>query len=365
MTTRQRIEAVLRGELPDRVPMTIYYSMLPRSQIERELRNRGLGFSWRTGVVGWEYPNCSVESHSYSNKDGSFSRTTWRTPVGEVYSISRQGGALSYGTSWTVEWPVKSRDDYRVMEFIANDAKPVPAYDGFLETQRLVGEDGYVLSHVGYSPLMEMIVGLIGFDQFSFHMADHADAFWSLYDMLSRKMRRSYPLFAKSPAHVVLYGGNVHPEVMGLERFEKYVLPRYEELAALLHEEGKLLGVHLDADNQLFKHAVAKSGIDVVEAFTPPPDCDLSVREAREVWPRKILWINFPSSLHLASPEVIRGTTEQLLLEAAPGDRFIIGVTEDIPADRWAVSLNEILEVVEQKGNTPISSSHTAGRPRT
>jgi len=354
MTPRERVEAVLRGDLPDRTPLTIYHGMVPRSQQERELRNRGLSFSWRTGVVRWEHPNCRVETHSYAENGAGLTRTTWRTPVGEVHSVSRSGGSLSYGSSWAVEWPLKARDDYRVMTFVANDAVPVPDYESFRQRRRLVGDDGYVLSHVGYSPLMQLIVGYVGFDQFAYHMADHADAFWSLYEAMCRQMRRSYPLFAHGPAHLVLYGGNLHPQVLGLARLERYVMPHYEELGALLHEEGKLLGVHLDADNQLFKHAVARSSIDVVEAFTPPPDCDLSVADARAVWPDKVLWINFPSSIHLASPEVIRATTEQLLREAAPGDRFIIGVTEDIPADRWAISLHEILGVIEQKGNTPI-----------
>jgi hypothetical protein len=91
----------------------------------------------------------------------------------------------------------------------------------------------------------------------------------------------------------------------------------------------------------------------VVEAFTPPPDCDLSVGEARAAWPGKVLWINFPSSIHLAEPAVIRSTTETLLREAAPGDRFLIGITEDIPADRWAISLSVILDVIEERGYTP------------
>lgn len=354
MTPRERIEAVLQGQMPDRIPLTIYPGMLPRGQKERELRNRGLAFAWRVGVVDWQYPNCRIETFSYSENGAHFYRTTWLTPVGEVHTVQQRGGALSYGTNWTVEWPIKTVDDYRVMEFIAKDARLVASYDAFNETRSIVGDDGYVLAHVGYSPLMEMIVGLVGFDMFPYHMVDHADAFWSLYDALCHKMWRSYPLFARSPAHVVLYGGNVHPEVLGLQRFEKYVLPRYEELGAYLHEEGKLLGVHLDADNQLFKGAVARSGIDVVEAFTPPPDCDLSVREARQVWPGKVLWTNFPSSVHLASPEVIRSTTEKLLQEAAPGDRFLIGVTEDIPSDRWETSLDVILRTIEERGHTPL-----------
>ncbi len=69
MTIKERIEAVLRGELPDQIPLTIYWLMLPRGEKERLLRNKGLGISYRADVLRWEYPNCTIETKKYL-KDG-------------------------------------------------------------------------------------------------------------------------------------------------------------------------------------------------------------------------------------------------------------------------------------------------------
>ncbi len=55
-----------------------------------------------------------------------------------------------------------------------------------------------------------------------------------------------------------------------------------------------------------------------------------------------MLWINYPSSLHLASPERIREATLRLVEEAATGTRFIVGITEDIPDPAWRTSLPAI-----------------------
>jgi len=353
MTIRERIEAALRGEMPDQVPFTIYPGMLPRGSLERRLRQLGLGFAWRAGGITWQYPNCRIETRNYIEGNASLLRTIYRTPIGELTSVRQTGSA--YGSSWTLEWPVKTQNDYRIMEFIQRDAIPVANYDAIIKAQRDVGDDGVVLAGLGYSPLMEMLVNLIGINNFGLHLADYPEEFWSLYDALTAKMRRAYPILAAAPAQAALYCGNVHPKVVGLHRFEKNILPHYEELAAYLHEKGKLLGVHLDADNQLFKAAVARSSIDFVEAFTPPPDCDLSVTEARQAWPKKVLWINFPSSIHLAPVETIRQVTRQLLAESAPGDRFIIGITEDIPEQRWTESLLAIAETIRAYGRTPIA----------
>lgn len=79
--------------------------------------------------------------------------------------------------------------------------------------------------------------------------------------------------------------------------------------------------------------AVASSELDIVEAFTPIPTGNVTVEEARQAWPDKILWMNFPSSVHTESPEVIREEAIEILREAAPGNGFIIGITEDVVED--------------------------------
>jgi hypothetical protein len=61
----------------------------------------------------------------------------------------------------------------------------------------------------------------------------------------------------------------------------------------------------------------------------------MAVAEAQALWPGEVLFINFPSAVYLAPPEEIEQTTRCLLGNAAPGDRFIIGVTENVPETRW------------------------------
>jgi hypothetical protein len=269
-----------------------------------------------------------------------------RTPVGDVTAKRTTGGG--YGSMATVEHYIKRPEDYPVIEYWIRDTVCEPAYDGFQRTVDEIGGDGYVMTAIGYSPLMEMLVSCMGLERFSIDMADRPDAFFGLYELLVEQRRRIYEIMADSPSEVVLYGGNVHPEIMGLERFAKYIVPCYNEAADVLHATGKIIGVHMDADNQLFAAAVAGSKIDLIEAFTPPPDCDMSVAQARAAWPDKTLWINFPSSVHLAAPETIRRVTTDILDQASGMNRFIIGITEDIPQDIVLQSLTIIAETICQ-----------------
>ena len=150
MNVHDRIESVLKGDMPDQVPFTIYAYMMPKGEAERRLRSKGLGFCWRADLVRWEHPNCDIKTVQYRENGVDLSRTIYRTPVGEIHEVNRVGG--EYNSSWKVEWPVKSREDYAVMAFVARDAVPVPVFDQFKKTVADVGGDGYVIGHYTYSP---------------------------------------------------------------------------------------------------------------------------------------------------------------------------------------------------------------------
>jgi uroporphyrinogen-III decarboxylase len=344
VTPRQRVEAALHGEQVDQVPFTIYHNMLPRGSQERRLREMGLGLCVRTGVYTEHAPNVQIETRTLQEEGRTVTYERVRTPVGEVSAKRIHGGG--YGTLVTVEHYIKRPEDYRVVTYWLRDTRYGPAYEDFRRITEEIGGDGYVMTHIGYSPLMQMLVHYLGLEQFSIDMAEHPDEFFGLYELLKERRRVLYEIMANSPSEIVLYCGNVHPEIMGRERFERYILPCYDEAADVLHAKGKMIGVHLDADNRVFAPAVARSKIDLVEAFTPPPDCDMSVADARRTWPDKTLWINFPSSVHLATPERIRQVTNGILDQAAGWRRFLIGVTEDIPQDVVLQSLTAIAETI-------------------
>lgn len=67
------------------------------------------------------------------------------------------------------------------------------------------------------------------------------------------------------------------------------------------------------------------------------------------------MWINFPSAIHLNEPSEIEETTRQILREAAPGDRFLIGITENVPRDKWPQSFAAISRVLKTEGQLPMT----------
>jgi hypothetical protein len=345
MTPRQRVLAVLRGEKPDKVPFTVYESMIPQCSVERRLREEGLCIvNRRHNPIAREAPNCIEESHRYTEKGRPRVRSITRTPVGEVSTLAEPADF----TTWTLEHLFKGPEDYAPLLYMIRDWQYRPAYDDYLTAERWMGEDVILRGGVGSSPLHRIMIHWMGVETFAVEWMERRDEVLKLEAAWRSAQEPAYEILANSPITHANFGGNESPEVMGPERYREFCVPLYRDCAEVFHAQGKLLGSHLDANNRAWADAVASSGLDYVEAFTPSPDTDLTLAEALDAWPDKVLWINFPSSIHLARVEEIRRVAREIVDLGMQTSRVIIGITENIPPDRWQESLLTISEVINE-----------------
>jgi hypothetical protein len=343
LTNRESVEAILNGQIADRVPFTIYENMLPQCAAERRLRNSGLCIVNRNIPVYKVFtPNVDITISTYNENGKQLHRTQYDTPVGQLYTISESAGF----TSWTHKYLFSTPADYKPLLFLINDTQFEPNYEQFELAQKADGGDSFFLGGLGLEPMQALISQYMSSETFCMEWFDSQDEIMTLYNALVNKRRQVYDICAKSPCMAFNYGGNVTPEILGLERFERFYVPHYNEAADVLHARGKFIGVHFDANCKLIADAIAETRLDYIEAFTPTPDTDMSLADARKVWPDKTLWINFPSSIHLETIEVIRNTTQNLLTEMQHSSKFIMGITEDIPEARWRENLLAISDVL-------------------
>ena len=361
MTARQRVETALLGQWADKVPFTAYCNKFFPSQVERELRNDGFCIvEHRVPAFTVHTPDVTWEAIHYRDDDGTLCiRNAYRLPQGTLTEMSKQlpehpriPGEL---LPWHKEYLFKGPDDYALLEFMIRNRRYEPTYEALRKAQEQAGDDAIFILPLGYSPLQVIINDLMGLERFAVEWHYRREEVLELYQALVEDHRKFYPLAAESPALAVDYCGNVASEIIGLDRFRKYLLPCYNELADLLHERGKLLGVHLDANNRGIASAIAESHIDYVEAFSPYPSTDMSVADARVAWPDKVLWINFPPTAFLEPPERVEAITRQILREAKPGNRFLIGITEAVPRDRWQATYAAIMRVLDTEGRLPLA----------
>jgi hypothetical protein len=337
---REEIELALAGGAPEFVPFTSYQGHVPAGCGEA-LAARGMSISASAPVWKETTPNVNLK---IINEPGNVMRVIHQTPVGEVWKLQKQTDGGSWGI---LEFYVKKPEDYKVVEFIFKDRRIEPCYDEFLTAQAQMGERGVVRSGGGSSPLLELQLVWLGQELFCYDLADRPDDLMHLHDLLWKNQQQSMKIVADSPARYINYCGNVVPEMLGLDNVRRYVEPCWEAWAKCLHAAGKKIGSHLDGKNRLLLEFIRQAKLDYVEAFTPPPDCDVSVAQAREALPGTAIWTNFPSSVHLADADNIRRTTLDLLHQAGDRKGFLLGVTEDVPPDRAKESFNAILDGIQ------------------
>ena len=359
MNCAEKIEAVFRGEMVDRVPFALKGWRIPPCRAERELRNDGLGVVDQAPVYRTHSPNTTSETRRYTENGVSFERTEMKTSRGVLSSVSRHVVAnKTETTTWRIEPMFKGPDDYARLEALVEDQQYTPCYESFLAAQARMDGEAFFKTGAPGVPLHTILYDYMGVERFATEWSERRDRVIRLHELMTAKQRQAYEIVAASPALAVQSGGNYAPEMMGLDRFREFVMPHWDEVGSILHEEGKLLGCHLDANNRLWAREVGASPLDWIEAFTPVPDTDMTLAEARSAWPGKTMFINFPSSVHLDEPPRIRQATLGLLRQAAPGDHFIVGITENVPETRWRESFRTILDTLNEHGALPIDTAN-------
>jgi hypothetical protein len=330
MGSRELVLRVLAGEKPDRVPFIIWDNKIPSPEIAQRLLALGACIIVKSTVWHAQLDGVAVRHEELpSTQEGHRRvRTVYRTPAGEVSEIH----ISMPGTSWVEKHLFESPADYDALEALMRARRYTPAFDDFRAADTRYPGACLARPATVHSPLHEVIYELLGIEQFCFEWADHRERVLRLVALMTADVDRRVQLMADSPAQLCVIDGNTEISIVGLELYRQFYLPHIERACKTLHDGGKYAGAHLDGNNRLIAAEVAGTELDFIESFTPPPDCDLPLADARRAWPAKTIMANLPSALHHEGAQAVRGHARALLQEGiGDGRRLIVSVSEDLP----------------------------------
>ena len=361
-----RINAVLHHEKPDQVPFAPYDILIPQGSFERQLKNRGMGLVARCPAFWKEQPNVRVETVM----KGDVEATTYHTPEGSVstrrrmYQSRQHGG----GRSVQLEGLIKRVADFDPVLFMIGDTVYHADEAPYEYKKRDLGRDGIVRVSGGGGPPYDAAIGQFGhasaegIENWVYLQADYPDHFAKLLEACERDTEAALLLLGASPAEFVAFGSI--SGFYGPGQFKEHVLPSYKKAIPYLHSKGKICSMHAHAPQLAsFRELIKETGIDVVEAFTPPPFADLSVAEAREAWGSEtVIWVNFPDTIFHSGAEATKQYAIDLLRSDPPGGSLVIGFTEtglgnivDDEEERiFKAGFIAIMEAIEEFGNYPV-----------
>jgi uroporphyrinogen-III decarboxylase len=368
VTNRERLLAILSGERPDNIPwiprLLLWYNAhkkagtLPERyrgwslrDIERDL---GLGTPARTGrVFRSELRDVEIRERQVGEMDRL---VEYITPVGTVSEHFRSSQLLRDTAiqDAQVEFMLKQREDYAVVEYIVEHTRYAPTYEAYGEYEREIGDDGYPLVSCGDCPFHHWMLKLVGYNNAYYHLEDHAREVEQLVDLMEQRDKEMvWPLIADSPAGLILHGTHFSSDFTPPPVFEQYILPYYQELSALLHSRGKTLALHADNDTRMILSHIEQAGYGMAECFATYPMVKTTLEEARATWEdRVIIWGGVPSVIleDTYSEEQFEAHMRDLFRTIGSGEAFILGVADNVMPGAKIERLRRITHMVEEFG---------------
>ena len=331
--------------------MTIWNNKLPGGKLNDQLLELGVcvinkSSVWKRGLQGIQ-----IEYRDEKAPDGSTIRhTSYFTTEGELTTIER----LFPNTVWIEKYLFSNPDDYDALEAFITSRSYQADFNQFIEDDQRFDDQSIARPTTIHSPMHELIYEFMGIENFSVQWSENRERVLHLCEILKQDWYKRVELTAASPAKFAVIEGNTQLQVIGEERLLKYYFPNIHEACEILHAKGIYAGAHLDGNNRKLAPLIAKTSLDFIESFTPAPETDLSIKEARKAWPDKALQIHFPSSVHLAGVKAIESVGRRYLEEAAPGNGFIVGISEDLP-DRGVDTMVPFFRFFHKYGDLPLS----------
>jgi hypothetical protein len=349
MTMRERMLAVLRGRPQDRVPFVQYSGIAAPNEEVWARVGRG-----RVGLLQWcsvhrvEHPNCRFEHEDFERDGQRLRRTTLHTPAGSLWE--ERAFEEGYGSSSIRRHFVQGPSDYDVLIAHLRDGVVLENYDGYREVDAALGDDGLPLPAIERTPYQQLWVQWAGLANLSVHFAECPDRVQAAVDLLTERAWKIFEIAYRSPAPFIDFPDNITAPTIGAERFRRYCMPLYDELAGMLAERGGRVFVHMDGDLRPLWEAIGESRVGGIDSFAPAPDNDTTVAQARTMWPEMRLWVNFPSSCHLRDYDGVRRVAERILEEDGRSGLLQIQVSENVPKDAWRTSYVAIADAIDAWG---------------
>lgn len=268
---------------------------------------------WNSHGVEVDRKNCSVE---VVEKDGE-RKTVYKTPVGETYEVCKWDDVSK---SWHPSvFPVRDRETLKTMtEFYRLS---VPRKNTELAARgrmryRELGDDVFVVSGSGESPLMRFVEWLAGVENAHFMLLDYEDDVEELFDAMQAMYVKICRLACETESWDMMYfSENTSTTLISPDQYRKYCVGHITEYGNIFRAAGRNFGLHMCGHLKALLPDLAKLPADAFEAFTSPTLGNTTLLDGRSECPDKCLIGGTNAMLWTKSANEIIAQIEQSLGE--------------------------------------------------
>jgi len=349
MTSRDRLLAALHGELPDRLPWAPEFNMVFGERVLREIpgppfaaedayievcRRMRAECLMRVDAVAVRYPNVEV----VEAREGDEVTRTFRTPDRDLTLRARM--IADIGVEMEHEHMVRTVEDVRAYQFMYEDAVYAPRYDFVRERMAAMGEAGLITIFGPPTPLLDLIMFQIRLPTIYFLMEDHPAEMEGLLEAMHRRNCEYYEIAAAAPGEVVRSFEDTSTTLISPELYRRWCLRQLQDYRDICHAHGKLFVPHMCGLLRGVLAELKETGVDGIEAVTPPPVGDCPIGLAREALGSEVTLIGGldPTQFVGATPDTTRQMVLDVISQMGDGRRMVLGHEEvHIKADLGSV----------------------------
>jgi len=363
MNNRERILALFNGEKPDRVPwfgdLSYWALSLNENFVDRnyKINNKYYGFHEELNVgfylQGYEpfKPYYDSEISIEILKENNVTKRIVKTPVGQI--CEKWEWLEKSFCEAPVKYFIKNASDLRVFKYWLEHTYYKPKYKEASKRYNLIGENGIVLCYLPKSPFMQLVTLFAGIETIVDLWMNYKKEFEEFLEAHKHKTNEAAQIALESPAESLMIPENLSSEIVGKNFYHSYIEDYHSEWTSKIKEANKYSFIHMDGTLKGLISEIGSVGFTVMEALTPSPVGDLSLKKIGEkISNETIFWGGIPGSYFtsiVSDDEFDRLVIETItFMKQKP--KYVLGVSDQVPPNGLKERIERVGFLVEKYG---------------
>ncbi len=272
-------------------------------------------------------------------------KQTMYTPKGNLTQIWR--GNTSNGGSYTSKWFITSEEDMAIHRWVLENATWKWDDVQYGKTKAVWDFAGLPQVFIDRVNVQYLLHNVMGIEEGLFSLYDYPEEVEKYFQALHEFQDRQIDMIIQqSPLEIVNFGDNIHSGILPPNLFEKYVLPEYQHRTDRFRSAGIFTDAHWDGDVKPLLPYVQATGLDGIEAVTPLPQGDVTLKEVKAAFGDNIFLLDGIAALlfdpNLYPIEDLEAQTRECL--ELFGGQLILGISDELASTG---SLDRVLRVKE------------------
>jgi len=339
MNSKQRLQAVLNGQIPDRVPISTYELVAFNSQA---FENKEPSYAELMRAIR-EKTDCICMWEPASNEtflassspveiqvtktradDAVITQKILPTPKGDITQVTKLIDNVH--TVWEVEHWCKNLEDvdralsvpYEPLEFETSDLARI---------KNELGDNGIIMSSLA-DPLW-LAAALMNFGDYTVWALTETDHFaQAVACMHDRNMENLKRMLATNLVDLYRICGPEYatPPYLPPHFFQQFVVPYVTEMVDLIHSKGAKARFHCHGRLEKVLDMILATGSDALDPCEAPPDGDISLDQIKQrIGSKMCIMGNLQLKLlEQGSQDQVAQAVKQCMQDAKQSGRFVI-----------------------------------------